>query len=186
MEMLQDSEIDQIAVVSNSNEHMSEKPELINAFNEKENIIKQLAEKDKWYSYVSKDNPSKLIYKNIMNPAKSSFYLIRITGGYKSDPDKLLHISGDQKIRYKFELSDNLPNPFNPVTKIKFQIPEAGIVKLNVYDLTGKKISSLVNEFRAAGNYDISFDGSLLASGVYFYSLQTRGHISTKRMILIK
>jgi len=186
MEMLQDCEIDQIAVVTNGNENMSEKPELINAFNEKENIVKQLADKDKWYAYVSKDNPSKLIYKNNINPAKSSFYLIRITGGYKSDPEKLVNISGDQEMKYKFELSDNLPNPFNPVTKIKFQIPEAGIVKLNVYDLSGKKISSLINEFRAAGNYDVSFDGSLLASGVYFYSLQTRGHNSTKRMILIK
>jgi len=186
MKMLQDCEIDCINVVSDDNEHRTEKLELINAFNKDENIIKQLAENDKVYAYISKDNPSKLIYKNIPDPAKRSSYLIRIRGCYKSGSDKPYNLSKDQDKKYRFELSDNLPNPFNPLTKIRFQIADAGNVKLNVYDLTGKIISSLLNEFKAAGKYEITFDGSMLASGVYFYRLQTRGYSSVKRMILVK
>ena len=186
MQMLQDCEIDCINVVSDNNEHHTEKPELINAFNKDENIIKQLAENDNVYAYTSKENSSKLIYKNIIDPAKRSYYLVRITGSYKSGSDKPVNLSNVQDMKYRFELSDNLPNPFNPFTKIRFQIAEAGNVILNVYDLTGRKISSLVNEFKTAGKYEITFDGSMLASGVYFYKLQTRGYSSVKRMILIK
>ena len=186
MRMLQDCEIDCINVVSDDNEHRTEKPELINAFNKDENIIKQIAENDKVYAYILKDNPSKLIYKNIPDPSKRSSYLVRIRGYYKSGSDRPDNLSKDQDKKYRFELSDNIPNPFNPFTKIRFRIAEAGNVKLNVYDLTGRKISSLVNEFKAAGKYEITFDGSMLASGVYFYKLQTRGYSSVKRMILIK
>lgn len=81
---------------------------------------------------------------------------------------------------------DNFPNPFNPSTKINFTIPSDGFVRLSVFDISGKKIKTLLNEFRLAGNYSISFDGSNLSSGIYFYKLETNEFVQTKKMTLVK
>lgn len=83
-------------------------------------------------------------------------------------------------------LEQNFPNPFNPVTNIKFGIPESGDVRLVVYDILGREVRTLMNEYKNPGTYDMKFDGAELASGIYFYSLQTIRGIETKRMLLIK
>jgi len=86
----------------------------------------------------------------------------------------------------KFELSQNYPNPFNPATYINFSIPEQGIVKLTIYDLLGREHAVLVNENLVAGTYKVNFDASGLASGVYFYKIQTNGFTDIKKMMLVK
>lgn len=86
----------------------------------------------------------------------------------------------------KFELHQNYPNPFNPVTNIKFDINKSTDVRLNVYDALGRKISSLINEKLQSGSYNVLFDGSNFASGVYFYKLDAGVFVQTKRMILLK
>ncbi len=86
----------------------------------------------------------------------------------------------------KYSLSQNYPNPFNPSTSIEFEILTGGKVLLNVFDITGKKISELVNSNLSAGKYRYDFNASGLTSGVYFYTLQTGSFRDTKRMILIK
>ena len=86
----------------------------------------------------------------------------------------------------KFSLEQNYPNPFNPTTNIEFNLPEQGEVELTVYDLLGNKIKTLVNEQKNAGNYNVTFDGKNLASGVYYYLLKTNGSLITKKMILMK
>ncbi len=86
----------------------------------------------------------------------------------------------------KFELSQNYPNPFNPSTIIKYGIPEKAWVKLTVYDETGKEAAILINDVIPAGNYEVTFDGSTLSSGMYLYKLETRDFIKTKRTILLK
>ncbi|MDD4206139.1 MAG: T9SS type A sorting domain-containing protein [Candidatus Delongbacteria bacterium] len=84
-------------------------------------------------------------------------------------------------------LYQNYPNPFNPVTEISFSIPETSAVNLSVFDTTGRLVRTLVNEKRTYGRHTISFDGSGLNSGIYFYRLQTDGRtIDAKRMLLIK
>lgn len=80
----------------------------------------------------------------------------------------------------------NFPNPFNPSTKISFSIPSDGFVRLSVFDITGRIIRTLINEFRISGNYEETFDGSNIATGVYFYRLETNGDVTTKKMTLIK
>jgi len=85
-----------------------------------------------------------------------------------------------------FELSQNYPNPFNPVTKITFNIPVSGNISIKVYDITGKEIKTLVNEFRNAGTYDTEFNGADLSSGVYYYKMETSNFSEIKKMILIK
>lgn len=86
----------------------------------------------------------------------------------------------------KFVLSQNYPNPFNPVTNISFSIPKAGSVKLVVFDMTGREISVLANGMLSAGSYKVDFDASQIASGVYFYRLETEGFTDVKKMMLIK
>lgn len=91
------------------------------------------------------------------------------------------------KIPDEYKLFQNYPNPFNPKTIINYQLPITNYVKLIVYDLLGKEIVTLVNEKQSTGKYQVTFDGSALSSGIYFYSLFADGKlIDTKKMILIK
>ena len=86
----------------------------------------------------------------------------------------------------KFELSQNYPNPFNPTTSIKFNLPEAGNVKLAVYNLLGQEVKILVNGFKAAGLYNINLDAKDLTSGVYLYKLEANGINTVRKMTLLK
>jgi autotransporter-associated beta strand protein len=85
-----------------------------------------------------------------------------------------------------FALDQNFPNPFNPATVIRYQLPAAGYVSLKVYDMLGREVATLVNEQKPAGSYHVAFDAHLLPSGVYFYSLQSKSFKETKEMVLIK
>ncbi len=85
-----------------------------------------------------------------------------------------------------FELQQNYPNPFNPTTQIRFSLAEQSQVTLKVYNILGKEIATLVNDVKSAGTHEVSFDGSGLASGVYFYTLQTGKFTQTHKMILMK
>lgn len=91
----------------------------------------------------------------------------------------------------KFRLEQNYPNPFNPVTKIKFEVPLSkgglrGVVILKVFDLLGREVAILVNEQLKPGTYEVTFDGSSLSSGVYFYKLTAGDFSETKKMLMIK
>ncbi|MBK8553215.1 MAG: T9SS type A sorting domain-containing protein [Ignavibacteria bacterium] len=86
----------------------------------------------------------------------------------------------------KFELSQNYPNPFNPSTEIRYSLIENGFTSLKIYDLTGKEIANLVNEMQTPGRYEVKFDGSNFASGVYFYKITAGNFSAVKRMFLIK
>jgi hypothetical protein len=83
-------------------------------------------------------------------------------------------------------LYQNYPNPFNPVTNIAYSIPQTGIVTLKVYDVLGNEIRTLVNEENTAGRYNIIFDGSNLASGIYFYVIRSGDFIRTRKMVLLR
>jgi photosystem II stability/assembly factor-like uncharacterized protein len=85
-----------------------------------------------------------------------------------------------------FRLYQNYPNPFNPKSNIKFQIAKISNVKLSIFDITGKEVNVLVNERMQPGSYEVSFDGSNLSSGVYFYSLTAGDFNETKKMLMIK
>ena len=80
----------------------------------------------------------------------------------------------------------NYPNPFNPTTTIKFDIPKDGLITLEIYDILGRRVTTLVNELRSAGSYEQSFNASSLASGVYVYKLQAGDFVNSKKMLLIK
>jgi len=86
----------------------------------------------------------------------------------------------------QLELAQNYPNPFNPSTVISYRIPEQSQVRLEVYDLTGRRISLLVDEVQAPGEHSVTWDASALSSGVYVYRLTAGGHAVTRRMTLVK
>jgi len=85
-----------------------------------------------------------------------------------------------------FHLFQNYPNPFNPATNIKFSIPEEGQIKLNVFNVLGMEIETIVNKFSESGAFEYYFDGTNLSSGIYFYTLQYKNSILTRKMILLK
>jgi len=96
-------------------------------------------------------------------------------------------------IATEFRLEQNYPNPFNPSTKIKYQIPASlnpskggTLVQLIVYDILGNEITTLVNEEKQSGVYEVEFDGSNLPSGIYFYQLKAGSFIQTKKMVYLK
>lgn len=85
-----------------------------------------------------------------------------------------------------YSLSQNYPNPFNPVTNIRYTIPNAGITTLKIYDVLGREVAVLVNEMRQPGVYTADFDASQLASGIYFYKLESGDFSAVKKMMLVK
>jgi phosphatidylserine/phosphatidylglycerophosphate/cardiolipin synthase-like enzyme/DNA/RNA endonuclease YhcR with UshA esterase domain len=103
------------------------------------------------------------------------------------------NITGAEKIPAtepaRFELSQNFPNPFNPTTTIRFAIPPGvphRVVSLRVFDVLGREAAVLINEEKSAGTYQVEWDASTMASGVYFYQLRSGSGVQTKSMILIK
>ena len=85
-----------------------------------------------------------------------------------------------------YKLYDNYPNPFNPVTTIKYDLPKNTFVKLVIYDLLGKQIAVLVNDKQAAGSYEIRWDATNFSSGAYFCKMETDAYTDIKKMILVK
>ena len=85
-----------------------------------------------------------------------------------------------------YQLAQNFPNPFNPITKIQYQLPEPAFVTIKVYDILGNEIATLVKEEKIAGSYEVGFDGSELTSGVYYYRITAGNFSQTKKMILLK
>lgn len=146
--------------------------------------------------------------KNIYNITANPNGIYKLTfskPGYKSESVSLEIVDGTLDIiknvtmsdSYKggnnglaapenYSLSQNYPNPFNPTTTISFGIPKAGMVTLKVFDISGKEVSVLLNEFRNEGNYSVNFNASNLSSGIYFYSLQINGNTITKKLTLLK
>lgn len=100
-------------------------------------------------------------------------------------------LHNNSEIPSKFSLSQNYPNPFNPVTVIKYEIPGQARnynmnVQIKVYDILGNEIATLVNEEKPAGSYEVEFDGSNLASGIYIYRLTSGNFTASKKLILLK
>lgn len=84
------------------------------------------------------------------------------------------------------ELAQNYPNPFNPTTNITFGLPESGTVRLDVFNVMGQRVATLVNDQKPAGYHTVTFDASRLASGTYVYRLQTGNTVITKKLMLVK
>lgn len=94
--------------------------------------------------------------------------------------------SSEVERAYEFSLNQNYPNPFNPATSIQFTLPETMDVRLDVYNIAGQRVATLVNEQREAGAHTVEFDGTRVASGVYIYRITAGNFVQTRKMTLIK
>lgn len=92
----------------------------------------------------------------------------------------------NNEIPVKFYLSQNFPNPFNPVTKINYGLAKGTNVSIKVFDLLGKEVATLVNEYQASGNYFTTFDATLYPTGIYYYRIKTSDFSEVRKMSLIK
>lgn len=92
----------------------------------------------------------------------------------------------DSELPDKFALMQNYPNPFNPVTTISYDLPEATEVTINLYDITGRHVATLVDQKQAPGNYQVEWNAEGFATGVYLYQIRAGNFTSTKKLTLIK
>lgn len=92
----------------------------------------------------------------------------------------------DKDLEFDYSLQQNYPNPFNPTTKITFSIPNSGKVSLEIFDVLGRKVTTLVNKDLASGNHEVEFDASELNSGIYLYRIAAGNFTDTKKMLLVK
>ncbi len=90
------------------------------------------------------------------------------------------------EIPKSFSLSQNYPNPFNPTSNIKFDVQKTSFTVMKVYDIIGREVATLVNQQLQPGTYEVSFDGTNLPSGIYFYRLESGSFVETKKMSLVK
>ena len=131
------------------------------------------------------NSPKNYTFKdNGLLPGKYSYRLKQIDNDGQFEYSKNIEV--DFNSPKKFELTQNYPNPFNPVTTISWEIPTDGLVTLKIYDILGKEIYTVADEYQQAGSYQRNFDGSSLSSGMYFFTLQSGSFIQTRKMILMK
>jgi hypothetical protein len=120
-------------------------------------------------------------------------YQVIVTNGAGSDTSTVAVVAvtvptsvDTDEVPEAFVLNQNYPNPFNPQTSIRFGLPDASNVSLKVYDLIGREVATLINERLAAGYHTVSFDGSQVATGIYFYRINAGEYRDVRKMILIK
>ena len=158
---------------------------------------------DTWHDYIVSDRRFKpqgvlpsgyqgdFIYMVSTRNKLFPVWMANYTGTYKAWM-RIIDIStiGIQQINSRvpetYSLSQNYPNPFNPSTTIDFSVPKREVIKLIIYDILGKEITTLVNSELSPGTYKTVFEANNLSSGIYFYSLQTESFKETKRMVLVK
>jgi hypothetical protein len=146
---------------------------------------------------VSTDNGSSWLQRNEGLPSLSVFCVTVDDAGYAyagTASDSVYRtiqptLSVDDSwgpLPYGFSLAQNFPNPFNPSTTISYSLSRESHVTLEVYGLLGQQVAQLVNGLKQAGEYEIQFEGMRLASGVYFYRIQTAQYTATRKMIILR
>lgn len=130
-------------------------------------------------------NKSKLIAEKTIYDLISNNYIPDLPKANKRQKE-LFRNKSNNSIPKIYSLFQNYPNPFNPVTKINYDLPKDSWVKLVIFDVLGREVKTLVNDLKTSGSYTVEFNGSGLASGIYFYRIQAGDFVKVKRMVLVK
>jgi hypothetical protein len=124
---------------------------------------------------------------DINNDGRAELFIGTRRGGLELYDRNSLSVSRTDRVQPKtMVLAQNYPNPFNPSTEIRYQVSEVSDVRLEVFDMLGRKVATLVNERKAAGSYQVEFNATRFASGMYFYTLTAGGFSKTRKMMLVK
>lgn len=181
-------------VINNSNKY------IVGVFDE-ENNCRSIAkrENDFWYLTIVGNCDNEKLHFKVYDYEKETEHVSdqeivfkhdTIVGKFNEPYAVSFKTKSVQDVSYnipvEFELELNYPNPFNPVTTIGYSLPEAGNVRLSVYDLKGELVDILVNSYQEANHYTVNWDASKLSSGIYFYKLSYGGNSIIKRCLLIK
>lgn len=168
-----------------------------NASNELGFIIARRNPGEIYYHYIDTVQTDVLTYQEVgLTPDNIYFYKVCsynnqgtsdfsniVSGTTKSGT---ISVSNNAVLPQGYFLSDNFPNPFNPSTKLKFGIPENAVVRINIYDITGKKVEELMNQNLPSGIYEIRWNTVKFSSGIYFLRFETKDFTEMKKLTLIK
>ncbi|MFZ1322690.1 MAG: T9SS type A sorting domain-containing protein [Ignavibacteria bacterium] len=192
IELAQDISMDQILLTGNSRRvKVHELPAIKSQHNLLGDIREFIKNEDGKNVLIDSLNYVDFAFQNFILDKSKVRYILKTTGmigNVNSSPEGLNYSDkkSDENNNLSSELFNNLPNPFNPTTTIRYNILNQGHVKLKVYDILGNEAALLVNENQNPGSYSVNFDGSNFPSGVYFYRLESPGFMGIKRMILLK
>lgn len=147
-----------------------------------------------WKQAYHSSVPGTNCTNSILIDSSGNIYVAGFSEGEGSAADILLIKYGQTnevnpvstQLPTKYSLAQNYPNPFNPNTTLEFTLPENTFVTLKIFDVTGREMNTLINENMKPGSYRYNYNGLSLASGTYFYKLQTAGFTETKKMVLVK
>jgi hypothetical protein len=117
---------------------------------------------------------------------EAAYLLIKAGMAWVAGDDETFVNNGRYVRPNQFRLAQNYPNPFNPTTHIEFSIPDPSMVRLAVFNMAGEKVSTLIHERKTAGRHTVAFDGSDLASGIYFYKLEAGDKMYVNKLTLMK
>jgi hypothetical protein len=117
-----------------------------------------------------------------VNKKDTIYFMITDANGLMMTKSFIFSYTGPKE----FKLEQNFPNPFNPTTKIQYQLPTDSRVTLKVYDILGSEVATLVNEEQEEGYKEVQFNGSNIASGMYVYRLTAGDYVSVKKMLMVK
>ncbi len=120
---------------------------------------------------------------------KGSIAVLKVTHGALQPENfikNLTSVKENSFLKKNYKLKQNYPNPFNPTTRIEYTIPIGSLVSLKVYDLLGREVTTLVNEKKQAGHYNIVFNGRNLSNGTYYYRINAGDFTETKKFVLMK
>ncbi|MBS4035765.1 MAG: exo-alpha-sialidase [Ignavibacterium sp.] len=144
---------------------------------------------------LEKDKPVEVIYAYVLGRSTDRLNSITVA---RDNVQKAIdeYLSNFSSLAYKpgepsfvvdnYELFQNFPNPFNPSTTIRFDLPEDGIVTIELFDILGQKVRTLLSEFKSANRYDLTFNATGLASGVYIYRMRINEFIASKKMVYLR
>ena len=135
------------------------------------------------YSFITKSGS---VVEVIANDTTAPNSGIIQTDGATWSISGTVGVESEDQIPTQYSLGQNYPNPFNPSTIISFSILNSEFITLKVFDVLGNEVSTLINEEKPAGSYQVEFDAGIFSSGIYFYKLQAGNYVETKKMILLR
>ncbi|MFA5804572.1 MAG: alpha-amylase family glycosyl hydrolase [Melioribacteraceae bacterium] len=150
-------------------------------------LVTEFQSAGKWYEFFTGDSLN-VTDVNMQINLQPGEYRLYTSKKIPKASDIITNVTDINTIPTEFKLEQNYPNPFNPTTVISYQLSVAGHVTLKVYDILGREVATLVDEFKQAGKYNSQFSilNSQLSSGVYFYRLTAGDFVGIKKMILLK
>jgi len=140
-----------------------------------------------WYDYFTGDSVLITNTQTGISLEPGEFHIYTTVKLPTPEEGILLDVENNEAaIPLKYELLQNYPNPFNPSTTIRYSIIDPDVVTIKIYDVLGREVETLVNEFKQAGTYEVNFSAAGLASGIYLYRIESGKFVKTKKMILRK